>query len=149
LPSSRPQPPTSTAIVDVIDELGRHYAVPSGETRVESAANVASALFGVGAPGHALLAWDGDELAAMAAYAIHWPGRGTQRVLFLKELYVRENWRGQGIGQALMEDLFATAKRLGIDRVDWQADAGNVAAQRFYERLGATVRPKVTYRMEL
>jgi ribosomal protein S18 acetylase RimI-like enzyme len=63
-------------------------------------------------------------------------------VLALDDLYVRPGARDAGVGRQLMAALAALAapERLLIR---WGVEADNVDAQRFYRRLGATLRPKV------
>ncbi|HEX5533391.1 MAG TPA: GNAT family N-acetyltransferase [Actinomycetales bacterium] len=63
-------------------------------------------------------------------------------VLALDDLYVREGERDGGVGRRLMVALaeYATPERLTIT---WGVEPENEAAQRFYRRLGAKLRPKV------
>jgi ribosomal protein S18 acetylase RimI-like enzyme len=63
-------------------------------------------------------------------------------VLALDDLYVRPGHRDAGVGRQLMAALAALAapERLLIR---WGMEVDNVDAQRFYRRLGATLRPKV------
>jgi GNAT superfamily N-acetyltransferase len=63
-------------------------------------------------------------------------------VINLDDLYVRPGHRDGGVGRHLMGALAALAapERLIIR---WGMEADNVDAQRFYARLGATLRPKV------
>ena len=63
-------------------------------------------------------------------------------VLALDDLYVRPGARGAGVGRQLMGALAALAapERLLIR---WGVEVDNVSAQRFYRRLGATLRHKV------
>lgn len=44
--------------------------------------------------------------------------------------------RGQGIGTALMKELFRGMKEKGIHKVSLSVDPGNAAAMRLYERFG-------------
>jgi ribosomal protein S18 acetylase RimI-like enzyme len=62
-------------------------------------------------------------------------------ILALDDLYVRDGHRDAGIGRQLMTCLadLAEPERLLIR---WEMRADNEAGQRFYERLGATVRSK-------
>jgi len=60
----------------------------------------------------------------------------------LDDLYVREEARNAGVGRELMLGLAAHADRTGAI-VRWEAETGNAAAHRFYERLGAALRTKV------
>lgn len=68
-----------------------------------------------------------------------WSG---QDVLALDDLYVRADFRDLGIGRALMTEL---ARRAAPDQltITWGMQPDNKNAQRFYDRLGATLRPKV------
>jgi ribosomal protein S18 acetylase RimI-like enzyme len=61
-------------------------------------------------------------------------------ILALDDLFVREGYRDAGVGRLLMRELAALADGMLI-RGEVQED--NVAAQRFYRRLGATLRTKV------
>ncbi|MGH3699312.1 MAG: GNAT family N-acetyltransferase, partial [Pseudonocardiaceae bacterium] len=93
--------------------------------------------------------WDGEQLIGMAAYSFLWPAAGVTRSLYLKELYVTEAFRRQGIGTLLMQELYRVAADHMCSRVEWTADAGNVLADGFYTRLGVPVnRGKIFYRVE-
>jgi ribosomal protein S18 acetylase RimI-like enzyme len=63
-------------------------------------------------------------------------------VLNLDDLYVRPGHRDAGVGRRVMAALAALVapERLLIR---WGMEVDNVDAQRFYRRLGATLRPKV------
>lgn len=65
-----------------------------------------------------------------------------QDILALDDLYVRADSRDLGIGQALMTEL---ARRTAPERltITWGVQPDNEAALRFYDRLGATLHPKV------
>lgn len=47
-----------------------------------------------------------------------------------------EDYRGKGIGKALLEHLFNEAKQRGIKRLSLSVDPGNVAAVKLYQRFG-------------
>ena len=61
-------------------------------------------------------------------------------ILALDDLYVREGYRDAGVGRLLMRALATLADGMPIR---WEVEEDNVAAQRFYRRLGATLRRKV------
>jgi GNAT superfamily N-acetyltransferase len=63
-------------------------------------------------------------------------------VLDLDDLYIRPGHRAAGVGRRLMAalaDLAAPEQLL----IRWGMEVDNVDAQRFYRRLGATLRPKI------
>jgi GNAT superfamily N-acetyltransferase len=68
-----------------------------------------------------------------------WSG---EDVLALDDLYVREQFRDAGVGRALMLELARHALPGGLT-ITWGMRPDNHDAQRFYARLGATLRPKV------
>jgi ribosomal protein S18 acetylase RimI-like enzyme len=65
-----------------------------------------------------------------------------EEILALDDLFVRDGHRDAGVGRLLMTEMarHAAAERLLIR---WEVAPDNAAAQRFYRRLGATLRPKV------
>ena len=71
------------------------------------------------------------------------------RFVYLKELYVADRYRGQGIGRLLMQALFQAAAEHGCSRVEWTTDRANTGARAFYDRLGLPAHPsKIFYRVE-
>jgi ribosomal protein S18 acetylase RimI-like enzyme len=63
-------------------------------------------------------------------------------VLNLDDLYVRPGHRDSGAGRRLMAALAAVAAPDQL-LIRWGVEVDNVDAQRFYRRLGATLRPKI------
>ena len=61
-------------------------------------------------------------------------------ILALDDLFVREGYRDAGVGRLLMRELAVIADGMLIR---WEMRKDDVAAQRFYRRLGATLRTKV------
>jgi GNAT superfamily N-acetyltransferase len=139
------------ALTDLLEEMDRFYGAAGGTSpsREERVRQTSEALFSDPAAAHVLLAWDGPQLAGMAAYSYLWPAVGRTRSLYLKELYVGESHRRGGVGKVLMRAMFATAGQDGCSRVEWTTDDGNAGAQAFYETLGLPPRPsKIFYRVE-
>lgn len=57
----------------------------------------------------------------------------------LKELFVMPDYRGLGIGEALLIWIEKEAKRNGASRLDWHVKRDNHRGVAFYQRFGATV----------
>jgi GNAT superfamily N-acetyltransferase len=133
-------PGDEAAIAALCAELDGFYGDSPQGTAGERPAQVRAALFSDPPLASALLAWDGGALAGMASYSFLWPAAGLTASLYLKELYVAENYRRTGLGKRLMTGLYEIATRRGCSRVEWTTDTGNQAAQAFYEDLG--VKPK-------
>ena len=68
-----------------------------------------------------------------------WLGRD---IYALDDLYVRDGYRDAGIGRLLMHEMARLASAEDMV-VRWEMAEQNAAAQRFYRRLGATLRTKV------
>lgn len=90
---------------------------------------------------HVLVAEREGGLVGMLVYYVL-PFTATAKpTLFIKELYVTERARGEGVGEQLMRAAAreAVARRCGAVR--WAVAAWNVDGRRFYERLGAKANP--------
>ncbi len=61
--------------------------------------------------------------------------------LWLEDVYVRPEFRSQGIGRAILDHFLALARSRGCARAEWSVLDWNEHAIRFYEGLGATVMP--------
>jgi len=135
------------AIPALCAELDGFYGDTTQGTPAERAAQVRDVLFGNPPLAFALLAWDGNTLIGFAAYSFLWPAACLTSSLYLKELYVAEAYRHQGVGGRLMNGLYKIAAQRGCSRVEWTTDQDNTGAQAFYEALGVKPYPsKILYR---
>ncbi|MBD9504469.1 GNAT family N-acetyltransferase [Pseudomonas sp. PDM23] len=67
----------------------------------------------------------------------------------LKELYVSQGRRGEGVGEQLMRRVAQWALEQGAGRLLWDVLTGNDAAERFYSRLGGRRENRwMAYRMD-
>ncbi len=102
-------------------------------------------LFGKSPTAHAIIAWTKSESAPIAAgFALYFHNYSTflgLKGLYLEDLYVRPEYRGQGCGRALLVTLARIARDEGCGRFEWSVLDWNTEAQKFYQRLGATVLP--------
>ena len=57
--------------------------------------------------------------------------------IYLEDLYVRQKFRGQGCGEALLRHLARLAIERGCGRLEWSVLDWNVRAIEFYKSLGA------------
>jgi GNAT superfamily N-acetyltransferase len=58
--------------------------------------------------------------------------------IFLEDLFVRPEFRGRGVGRALLGRLAAIATSRGCGRLEWAVLDWNESAIGFYRKLGAT-----------
>ncbi|MEP6846990.1 MAG: GNAT family N-acetyltransferase [Panacibacter sp.] len=64
-----------------------------------------------------------------------WSGKA----LYLDDLYVRDDFRGQNIGSMLMKSVIDFAKIHHCKKLRWQVSNWNSDAQVFYKKLGAEI----------
>jgi GNAT superfamily N-acetyltransferase len=87
---------------------------------------------------HVLMAeWDGQA----AGYALFFDFYSTfegRAGLFLEDIYIRDQYRGRGIGKALLGRVAAIAREQECFGVRWQVLDWNTPAIEFYKSLGAT-----------
>jgi GNAT superfamily N-acetyltransferase len=141
-------PGDTDKVTGLLAELAGFYGGEPKGTPAERAQAVRDALFGAPPLGQALLAWDGRDLAGMAAYSFLWPAVGVTASLYLKELYVAAAYRRAGVGRLLMDELGVIAARRGLSRVEWTTDTPNQEARAFYAALGAEpLTSKIFYRV--
>ncbi|WP_335940284.1 cyclophane-containing RiPP N-acetyltransferase HaaN [Streptomyces sp. PTD5-9] len=139
------------AVAELIEEIERFYGSTEIQPLEERHSQVEEALFGSPPLASALLVEDGaGNLVGLAAYSFLWPAAGSSHSLFLKELYVRDTLRRQGVGARLIDELRAlAAARPGCSRVEWMTDRDNPNARAFYKSLGfAEFDGKIVYRVD-
>ncbi len=91
--------------------------------------------FESGEPVHALVAERDGELIGMAHYLFHRSTISIPPTCYLQDLFTTERARGQGVGRALIDDVYERAKAAGSSRVYWQTHETNVTAMRLYDGL--------------
>ncbi|WPZ36336.1 GNAT family N-acetyltransferase [Thalassobaculum sp. OXR-137] len=118
-------------------------AVPEAVTRLTW-----SRFFDAYEPMHALVAERAGALLGLAHIIYH---RNTTMIgptCYLQDLFTTAEARGQGVGRALIEAVYAHARAGGGERVYWQTHETNATAQRLYD--GVADRPGfILYRKTL
>ncbi len=71
-----------------------------------------------------------------------------RRGLYLEDLYVRPEWRGRGMGRAILRELARIARARGCGRMEWWCLDWNEPSIGFYRSLGAEAMDEWTvYRL--
>ena len=94
-----------------------------------------SRFFEAAEPVRALVAERDGELAGLAHYLFHRSTIAIADTCYLQDLYTTEAARGHGVGQALIEAVYAAAAKAGSARVYWQTHETNATARRLYDRV--------------
>ena len=125
-------------IVQFIRELAEYEREP--QSAIATAADILRDGFGQEPKFRTLLAeWDGRP-AGFALFFLNystWLGRPG---LFLEDLFVRPEFRGNGIGKAMLRELARIALQENCYGMKWQVLDWNTPAIDFYEALGAKLQ---------
>lgn len=141
--------PDAPAIAALIRALDNHYGGEGNACPIDQIlAMVQASMTSREGTRYALAIMDGQAVG-LACFVILRPGFRLSGLMFLKELFVESQIRGQAAGAALMTWLADHARSLGLTRIDLTTDGQNTGAQTFYERLGADRMDKVFYRFNL
>ncbi len=101
--------------------------------------------FGFRAAFLGIVAEQGGEVAGYLLYYFGYDVDYATRTLHVIDLYVGENRRGQGIGQALMKQASEICRSYGGTQLFWAVYEPNKAAIGFYERLGARFTQNLSF----
>ncbi len=101
-----------------------------------------------GAACHCELAFRGDAPAGIAAWFWIYMSFRARRGLYVEDLFVLPEHRGQGLGKALLARLAGKAKEAN-GFMEWRVLDWNAPALAFYQGLGAQPVPQwLNYRLE-
>ncbi|NET43858.1 GNAT family N-acetyltransferase [Okeania sp. SIO2B3] len=90
-----------------------------------------------------LLAEVGGNVVGFASYHRIYSTFLAKPGIWLDDLYLKEEYRGQKIGKALMTRLCQIAEETGCGRIDWTVNINNSQGINFYEKMGAKIIEKV------
>jgi GNAT superfamily N-acetyltransferase len=122
-------------IVQLIRELAEYEREP--DKAVATDEDIRRDGFSANARFRVLIAEWGGKAAGFALFLYNystWLGRAG---LYLEDLFVRPEFRGKGIGKALLVHLAKIAVEEGCGRFEWQGLNWNTPALEFYKSLGA------------
>jgi len=94
-------------------------------------------LFGAHPAAEVLFAYVAEEPAGFAVFFQNFSTFSGRAGIYLEDLFVDPEYRGKGIGKALLVYLAKLAKQRGYDRIDWSVLDWNQPAIDFYRRIGA------------
>jgi GNAT superfamily N-acetyltransferase len=99
-------------------------------------------------PIRAMVAERSDKLVGLVHYLFHRSSTGLRSNCYLQDLFTVEAARGQGIGRALIEEVYRRAAQAGSGRVYWQTHETNTAAMKLYDKV-AEKSGFIIYRKDL
>ena len=84
--------------------------------------------------------WEG-KVVGFALFFTNYSTFLTQPGIYLEDLFVLSDYRGKGVGRALLSYVAKIALARGAGRLEWSVLDWNQSAIGFYERIGANVLP--------
>ena len=86
-------------------------------------------------PVHALVAEKEAQLLGLVHYLFHRSTISIGPTCYLQDLFTAESARGEGVGRALIENVYERAKAAGSARVYWQTHETNQTAMKLYDKI--------------
>jgi len=123
------------AIVRLVRHLAEYEKL--AHAMVSSEDDFRKALFGPRTNAEALMAFADDAPVGFALYFYNFSTFLGKRGIYLEDLFVEPEYRGQGIGKALLQRLARIAKDEDCGRMEWSVLTWNQPSIDFYHRLGA------------
>lgn len=94
-------------------------------------------MFGDEAFVEGLVAFHQGEPVAYALFYPYFASFRGQSGYFLEDIFIAEDFRRNGLGEAMVRIIARLAKQRGFQRIDFQVLEWNTPAVKFYEKLGA------------
>lgn len=135
--SATPQDvPSIFSLIKALAEYEKlSHLVTGNESELESH------LFGDKPVIEAIVAETQTQIVGFALFFYNYSTFLTKPGIYLEDLFVLPEYRGEGIGKALLIELARLALDRGCGRLEWSVLDWNESAIGFYERMGATVLP--------
>jgi GNAT superfamily N-acetyltransferase len=122
-------------ILQLIKALAEYERL--GHEVVATEAMVRASLFGPAPHAQAAIARIGEDAVGLAIWFSTYSTFLSRPGIYLEDLFVLPQWRGKGVGRALLRHLARTAVERGCGRIEWSVLDWNETAIRFYRSLGA------------
>jgi GNAT superfamily N-acetyltransferase len=87
-------------------------------------------------PQFGLIAEVDGQPVGFVHYLFHRHNWKIEDVCYLQDLYADPGHRGQGVGRALIEAVYAAADARGAPAVYWMTQTFNATARKLYDRIG-------------
>lgn len=86
-----------------------------------------------------------NKIAGYASYSFEFSTWDAEHFTYMDCLYLRPEYRGFGIGEALIKKIEDHSRSQHIKQIQWHTPSFNVRAIKFYHRIGAGSKEKVRF----
>jgi GNAT superfamily N-acetyltransferase len=128
-----------SAIFSLIQALAEYEKLSHAVTG--SAEKLEEDLFGDRPCIEAIVAQSSNQITGFALFFPNYSTFLTKPGLYLEDLFVLPDYRGKGIGKALLSHLAQLAVSRDYGRLEWSVLDWNEPAIALYQRMGATILP--------
>jgi GNAT superfamily N-acetyltransferase len=91
--------------------------------------------FDASEPVHCVVAEREAKLVGMCHYIFHRSTSRLARVCYLQDLFTAPDYRGHGIGRALITAVYGLAQEAGSNRVYWLTHSTNTPGRTLYDKV--------------
>lgn len=123
------------AIVRLMREFAEYENL--GEYCEITEARLFDVMFGEDAFVEGLVAFHENDPVAYAMFYPYFASFRGQCGFYLEDIFVAEDFRRNGLGEAMVRIVAKLARQRGYERIDFQVLEWNAPAVKFYEKLGA------------
>jgi GNAT superfamily N-acetyltransferase len=94
-----------------------------------------SRFFDASEPVNALVAEQAGQIVGIVHFIFHRTTVSITPTCYLQDLFTLESARGNGVGRALIEDVYRRAQHAGSSRVYWLTHETNETAMKLYDKV--------------
>jgi len=128
------------SLFELIMDIARHH--DQEQYVATSKAELLKSGFGENPKFGALIAEYDSQLAGYLSYTWNYSIWNGCEIMNLDDLFVKGEFRGQKVGQQLMEAAKAQCLSRSVSYIRWEVETDNTKAIDFYEKLGANMTEK-------
>jgi GNAT superfamily N-acetyltransferase len=127
------EPTDLDLLLTLVQEFCKYNGHPFVETNVRHALHL---LMTDPALGRVWLIHQDEAIAGYVVMTLGFSLEYHGRDAFIDEVYLRENYRGQGVGTATFAFVEGFCRSLGVKALHLEVERENLKAQTFYRKLG-------------
>ena len=98
---------------------------------------------------HCLLAESENAIIGYATFSKECSTWNADFYIHMDCLYLKEQYRGHGIGETLLNKITEFGKQIHAHHIEWQTPVFNERAIKFYNRIGASSKEKLRFTLQI
>jgi GNAT superfamily N-acetyltransferase len=134
--------PDAQTVYDLILALAEYEKL--AHEVVASVDDIRASMFGNHPKAHAVLAESGGDVVGFALYFYNYSTFQGKAGIYIEDLYVYPEHRGQGIGEGFFKHLCRKAMDEDCGRIQWWVLDWNEPSIEFYKKMGAQMMDEWT-----